>query len=123
MTHKPFRIVVHWPEKALSPNARVGWRRRAKATNNARTVALLKARSWVANNGPVDPDAVFLRYTFHPPHNRFDDDNMIGMMKAYRDGIADALAINDKHFRTGQPCLLPADKANPRVEIELMNPI
>ncbi len=37
--------------------------------------------------------------TFHPPTRmRPDDDNMLARSKPYRDGIADALGIDDKRF-------------------------
>ena len=37
---------------------------------------------------------------FYPPDRRHrDDDNMISAFKAGRDGVADALGINDKRFR------------------------
>jgi len=46
------------------------------------------------------PDGrLHLWITFRPPTKRLpDDDNMLARFKAYRDGIADALGIDDKRF-------------------------
>lgn len=46
-----------------------------------------------------------LRVTYHAyPHDgraaNTDDDNLIAAMKAYRDGVALALAVNDNQFQT-----------------------
>lgn len=44
---------------------------------------------------------VSLRLLFVPPdRRRRDDDNLIASFKPYRDGISDALGIDDAHFRT-----------------------
>ena len=41
-----------------------------------------------------------LRVTFQPPNRiRRDDDGMIGAFKHLRDGIADALGMDDRLFR------------------------
>ena len=38
---------------------------------------------------------------FYPPSKRSrDDDNLIAAFKSGRDGVADALGIDDKNFRT-----------------------
>jgi hypothetical protein len=54
--------------------------------------------------------------TFYPPdHRHRDDDNMVGSFKSYRDGIADALGVNDRRFR---PRYVFADPEKPgRVEV------
>lgn len=46
-----------------------------------------------------------------------DEDNADGACKAYRDGICDALKINDKHFIKRRLSERLIDKAHPRVEI------
>lgn len=47
---------------------------------------------------PDGPLALWV--TWYPPDRRHrDDDNLIAGFKAYRDGIADALGIDDKRFR------------------------
>jgi crossover junction endodeoxyribonuclease RusA len=48
----------------------------------------------VEGDGPIP-----LRVTFCPPDKRHRDrDNCIAMCKAYMDGIADALVVNDRRF-------------------------
>ena len=46
-------------------------------------------------------DKVAIDLTFYPPDRRHrDDDNMLAAMKAGRDGLADALGVNDHKFKT-----------------------
>lgn len=49
----------------------------------------------------------------------FDDDNADAALKAYRDGIADALRIDDQHLRKVSLSTFQRDPAHPRVEITL----
>lgn len=90
-------IVLPWPPAALSPNARSHWRARSKAMKAAKLLAwaeTIKA-GWVVPTG----DRVHLFVDFYPPTKRMpDDDNMLARCKGYRDGIADALGIDDKVF-------------------------
>jgi crossover junction endodeoxyribonuclease RusA len=124
MTYKPFRIAVPWPDKRLSPNARVHWAAKSKAAKTARDIAALKTKIWLMQNGEADPDACIMAYVFHPKDNRRrDDDNLAASMKPSRDGIAQALGIDDHRLYTGRAVIMPADKLNPRVEIEIVNPI
>ncbi len=49
---------------------------------------------------PWDGD-IHLWIDFYPPDRRHrDDDNMIAAFKSGRDGLADALKVNDKRFRS-----------------------
>ena len=123
MTYKPFRIVVPFPESALFQNSRKCWRAKARAVQNARQVAQIKTMAWLASRGPIDPDATLIRFAFHPPHNRHDKLNLPEAMKAHVDGIARALHVNDKNWQPAAHIFMPPDKENPRVEIELLNPI
>jgi len=126
MNHKPFRIIINWPKnfRHLSPNGRVHWAQKAKAAKQARAMAAIKTLAWIVDNGPIDPDACVMRYIFFPPTNaRRDDDNLAACMKPYRDGIAEALGIDDHRLYTGRVIIMPADKANPRIEIEIINPL
>lgn len=61
-----------------------------------------------------------LRYTYYPPKGGkfLDDDNLIGAMKYYRDGIANALDINDKRFIT-YPVERGARDGRGRVVVEI----
>lgn len=92
-------IVLPWPDKRLSPNARGHFMARSTAVKKARSDAFwaTKAAGIHAPNTP----RIRLKWSFNPPtaHKR-DDDNLIGRCKAYRDGIADALGIDDSRFVT-----------------------
>lgn len=90
-------IDLPWPDKALSPNARVHWRVKATATKLARYDAGWLSASYrpMDGDGPLD-----VTVTFYPPSaRRFDDDNLIARCKAYFDGIADSLCVDDSRFR------------------------
>lgn len=97
------RIIMAWPSRALSPNARVHWSKRAKAAKPYRLLGFSKALAARAAHqleplGSAQPVEVVV--TFLPPDRRGrDDDNMIGAFKSGRDGIADGLGVNDKMFR------------------------
>ena len=109
------RIILPWPDSKLSPNARCHWRAKAPAKAKARSDAAYatydamphgarEVRDVYAGAHPI-PVQVY----FYPPDKRHrDDDNMISLLKAGRDGIADALAVNDRRFRTEyyfcEPC-------------------
>jgi len=45
-----------------------------------------------------------------PPRSRPDDDGVIGACKAYRDGIAQALGVDDGCFRLSAPVRGPRAK-------------
>lgn len=67
---------------------------KANITRKARGDAKLIALS--AGAGSLDKTGVQIRVTFYPATNRRrDEDNVIGAFKSYRDGIADALGIDD----------------------------
>jgi len=57
---------------------------------------------------------------FHPPNRRArDDDNIIAAFKAGRDGLADALKIDDCHFRT-HPFLQRDEIVRPDGEVRVV---
>ena len=91
-------IELPWPDKVLSPNARVHFRAKAHAAKHYREQA-----HWltVAARIPQQPSegGIALRFDFHPPDNRRRDlDNMLASIKSAIDGIADALEVNDQRF-------------------------
>ena len=92
-------LVLPWPSKDLSPNARVHWSKKsgasAKARNDARLATI--AAGWHKHILPEGRLHLWVR--FYPPTKRLpDDDNMLARFKPWRDGIADALKIDDKRF-------------------------
>ncbi len=93
-------INLPWPPKQLSPNARVHWKMKsafAKRYRNTCKVICLSEKL----TAPKTEGKLHLWITFFPPDKRKrDDDNMIASFKAGRDGIADALGIDDSLFVT-----------------------
>ncbi len=119
------KFVFPWPDKGLSPNARMHHHPLAALKKRARkAVADLayeqmpygveEVRGAFAGDGPIA-----YQVTFYPPDKRHrDDDNIIASWKAGRDGLADALGVNDRRFR---PHYIFADPAKPgRVEVKLL---
>jgi hypothetical protein len=94
-------LVLPWPSKDLSPNARVHYRVKAQATKTARQTAVLLAyeAGWRGLRLPEGRLYLWIECYQAPGKKLPDDDNMIGRCKPYRDGIAQALGIDDKRFR------------------------
>ena len=92
-------IELPWPPKELSPNARVHWTKKAKAAKAYRAECYMLAK---AAGVKVPPgQRVALMIEFIPPDRRArDDDNCLASFKAGRDGIADALGVDDRRFVT-----------------------
>lgn len=116
-------ITLPWPDKRLSPNARLHWRARVGPKQSARirsgwTAVAAKGfhsakDALQASEGPIP-----IKVTFYPPDKRRrDDDNMIGAFKAHRDGIADALGVDDNRFRATYVFAEPEKPG--RVEVEI----
>lgn len=71
---------------------------------------------------PTQPPA-FTSYSlafYFPQERNRDDDNAAASCKAYRDGIADALRIDDSTLRASAAPALLIDRTNPRLEITLL---
>jgi len=96
-THLP------WPPKELNPNARVHHMVRstyAKKYRHACGMLIMSQWGGLAKSMKVDQHKrLHLWLVFEPPDNRKrDDDNLIAAFKPGRDGIADALKIDDAVF-------------------------
>ncbi|WCE04446.1 hypothetical protein [Pseudoxanthomonas sp. JBR18] len=93
------QLILPWPSKDLSPNGRAHWSKKAKATKLSRFEAAMIARHAGWPLLALPEGRLHLWWDFYPPTKRLpDDDNMLARCKAYRDGIADALGIDDKRF-------------------------
>lgn len=93
-------ITLPWPAKQLSPNfrSRSHWPR-TNALRSARHTAWVLALKGGWGHQPLRPERDLI-ITFCPPsRRRFDRDNLIASIKAYQDGIADALGCDDNTFR------------------------
>jgi len=97
-TPNALQIALPWPDKVLSPNARVHWSKRVTAVSKARAVAFYLTKSQTGSTKPSWPKA-HLTWEFCPPsRRRYDVDNLVSQHKAAQDGIADALGIDDAKF-------------------------
>jgi crossover junction endodeoxyribonuclease RusA len=92
------QVLLGWPPKVLSPNARTHWAARSKAAKAYRYSCFMAAKL----AGLVAPAGrLLLVIEFMPPNRqRRDDDNLIAAFKSGRDGLADALGLDDSLFVT-----------------------
>ena len=97
------RIILPWPARGLHPNARLHWAPKAKLTKAARSLAAQEAQ--IAADGVEPPLShgnapIPVTVTFLPPDKRPRDlDGLLSQSKAYLDGVADSLGVNDRRFR------------------------
>jgi len=92
----PVEVDLPWPPARLFPNrARTqSWRK------NANLARIYRRECWVMTLASKVQGKRLLKVCFHPPDKRRrDDDGCIAAFKAGRDGVADALRIDDYHFR------------------------
>lgn len=117
-------LVLPMPPRALSPNACRGqsiWAAMAKAklVKRHREIARLIMASALAS---LDKRPCFAGYSmqfFFRTAAFRDDDNADASCKAYRDGIAQALGVDDRTLRKLLLSTYQKDGAAPRVEITL----
>lgn len=100
------QIALPWPAKALHSNARCHWAVKARATKQARRDAAIVAK---AADVPCWPKATIL-IEYYPPSRRGDPQNVPASLKAYLDGIADAMHCDDKGFRVDFPSVFAGTK-------------
>ena len=94
-------ICLPWPPKDCSPNARCHWGKKAKAAATYRRACFYDSlnQNIEAMRGPK---TFRMAIQFAPPDKRArDDDNLIAMFKPGRDGLADALSVDDQHIKIG----------------------
>jgi len=95
-----------WPDKKLLPNARVHWAEKARITKAYRQSCFYAARAQIPASFAAESrlrveagEKIHLFIDFIPPNRRHrDDDGANSSFKAGRDGIADALGVDDRHF-------------------------
>ena len=84
-----------WPDKILSPNKKSHWGPKYIANKKARENAFWITKEQVGIH--LKCEKLKAHWVFHPPGNyHYDDDNLEGRMKSTRDGVSDALGINDR---------------------------
>lgn len=94
------RIELPWPDKKLSPNARVHFHALAKAKKEYKQLVTWEFNMQISHIPDFLDGNIPIKITFHPPdRRRRDDDNAITSFKAGRDAIAQALGVDDFRFR------------------------
>lgn len=92
-------ITLPWPPAILNPNKRVHWSVKAKAAKAYRKACYALCLEAGLRSIPWEGD-IHLWADFYPPDRRHrDDDNAFSSFKNGRDGMADALGVNDRRFR------------------------
>lgn len=92
------QVLLPWPPAVLSPNARPHWAAKSKAAKAYRRRCFLEA---LAAKLQAPAGRILLSLEFLPPNKRRrDDDNLMAAFKAGRDGLADALKVDDSAFVT-----------------------
>ena len=109
------RITLRLPPGALSPNARVPWAAKARATKRYREVAYLTALASRPKR-PMRVAKVTSRF-FFPTRRRRDRDNLLASLKPAFDGLADASVVADDSGMIHMPVEQHMDRDDPRVEI------
>lgn len=90
-----------WPSSLLGANSRAHWRPKAAKTKAARWGAFFLARE--AGIRQPYPKATLI-FECHPPDlRRRDASNIPSLLKAYIDGIADAMNCDDNQFEVFYP--------------------
>ena len=109
-------IDLPWPSKDLHPNARVHYMRKARATKQARSDALVCAT--LAGVTEIDAKRLSVQATFSPPDNRRrDQDGMLSSCKAYFDAISEVVGIDDYYWKVSHETAPPIKGGNVRVTI------
>lgn len=122
-------FTLPWPPKSLNPNARGHWAKRAKSSEVYRFTCKMISLETIQQQGyDIQPlrdlveagEQIHVFLDFCPPNRRArDDDNIIAAFKSGRDGLADALRIDDCHFRT-HPFLRRDQIVKPSGEIRVV---
>lgn len=94
-------IILPWPARELSPNARAHWAVKSKFAKVARKIGYVRAmesgfdcHTFVGHEGKLHIHTIFYAKTRNFP----DSDNCLSSAKNFYDGIADRLGVNDKLF-------------------------
>ena len=92
-------IELPYPDKELNPNKRLHWAQVAMAKAGYRAVCSWVTKAAIGRKTFTAP--VTISITMYPPdRRRRDDDNVISSFKSGRDGVADAIKIDDADWIT-----------------------
>ena len=112
-------ITIPLPPRCLSPNGRVHWAKKAKATKEHRSAAFWAAKEALDGPPPGWLTASLKVVAYFTTRRMPDPTNFMSSLKAAEDGIADAgIIVNDRALWPERP-EFRVDKANPRVELTI----
>lgn len=95
------RVICPYPPAILNPNGRAHWSKRSPVAKAYRQECWALALAAGLHMLVVPAGPIRVRLDFFPPdHVRRDDDNAVAAFKAGRDGIADAMKVDDSRFAT-----------------------
>lgn len=95
-----FELDLPWPDRRLSPNARGHWAVTAKVKSAYRARCAAVALKAGARALVAGKEALAVHLVFLPPDRRARDwDNLLASMKSGLDGLADAMGVDDRHWR------------------------
>ncbi len=118
-------LELPFPDSILLPNRKEHWADKYPAVQAAKQIAWATAREEMMRIPGWKPiSKCVIQYTFYPPDNRRrDPDNYVRAAKHYLDGMVIAgLLLDDsnKVLQNASGCFGPADRANPRTEVNIM---
>ena len=92
-------VALPWPDRALHPNARAHWAKRAKLAKDQRGLAMLLAAAagWHRVEWPEGRLHVWID-AYPQDRRRRDADGLLSSLKSALDGIADAMGVDDRRF-------------------------
>lgn len=91
-------LILPWPPRELSPNARTHWSKKSKRAKHYRLTCMLLCKQ-AGIKAPAGKISLGLEF-IPPDRRRRDDDNLVAAFKSGRDGLADALKVDDHRFVT-----------------------
>lgn len=113
------------PAREVSPNAVRGqskWAalKKSKAVKRHRSLARMLAVDALARHGLAGKSfgGYALAFFFKTAAFR-DDDNADASAKSYRDGVAEALRMNDRDLKKCRLSVMAKDAVNPRLEMTI----
>lgn len=110
-------LFLPWPDRRLSPNARVHHMELYRVKREAKQLAYYCALA--EDLDEIEADTISVKYTFHPPsRRRYDVDNLLSSMKAASDGIACAIGVDDSNWTIAISKAEPIKGGLVKIELE-----
>jgi crossover junction endodeoxyribonuclease RusA len=108
-------LSLPWPDRVISSNGRANRYKKARKVKEARGYAY-----WVAKEAKVSPwPSASLEFTYHPPSQRGDVHNVASGLKAYIDGIAEAMGVDDRKFTVQYPTRFSESKKGGEIIVKI----